>query len=235
MLALGGTYATLLYAHYKAQRLLKEVRAIEPGKTDIQDIRKLMTRYGGQEFDAHSYIAGESKRYASADPCLGESMSYSIGAAPPIIILEWIGVSPRLQRLGLHPWSLALNIDQKDGKVSCLSQITWYSRPDGHWLEAEALLRRKNPDLLEPEQTYEAKSFVSRGFYHGTRVKLLLEASKEQKERAFQMDLSCTMSFRGCYFPCQLIPFAWLDSARDQRSRGWDLPEGANDPRCPAL
>lgn len=162
-------------------------------------------------------------------------MSYDIDASPPSTLIRTIEAFPSLQRLGLHPWYAELNIHHRDGKVTCYSQIVLFIRPDGHWVEESAELTRKNPSYLVAQKVYEARSFVSRGMCHDVSASLLPEASPPQKECAFRMDLSCTVSVRGCYLPCQISPLAWLDSVREAQSRGFDLPEGVNDPRCPAV
>jgi hypothetical protein len=236
VLVLLSGYATISYAHHKAQKLLLEVRTLEPGKTTVEDVKNLAKRFGGEEYDARSYYAyvESDKKYLSPDPCLGEALSYSIAASPPLTLLRAIQEFPTLQKLGLHPWYVSVAIHHKDGKVTCYSQNVWFFRSDGQQVQASANLELRNPQNLAERKPYEADSFVSRNLYHKTRVDVLPEASVEEKTRAFQMDLSCTVSLRGCSFPCQIIPLGWLDSVRDRQSHGRELPEGANDPRCPA-
>jgi len=207
-----------------------------PARRPISDVQKLVERYGGQQYDAHSYYGyvGSDAKYASPDPCLGEAMSYAVFANPPSIVLGATQALPALQRIGLHPWSVSLAIHQKGGVVTCYSQNVWFFRADGQEVEASANLNLKNLDSLVEHQAYEAMSFVSRNRYHHTRVDVLREASAEQKRRGFQMDLSCTVSLRGCYFPCQIVPLGWLDSVREGESHGRELPEGTHDPRCPS-
>jgi hypothetical protein len=199
-------------------------------------VKNLVERYGGEEYDARSYYGyvGRDAKYASPDPCLGEALSYAVYAHPPLILMRAIQAFPALQKLGLHPWFVSLAIHHKDGIVTCYSQNVLFIRPDGQEVAGSADLNLRNPQSLVEKKAYEAESFVSRNHYHKTRVDVLREASAEEKSRAFQMDLSCTVSLRGCYFPCQIIPLGWLDSVHDRQSHGRDLPEGANDPRCPA-
>lgn len=235
-LLLLTSYATVYYAHHKAQKLLDEVRTLGPGKTSVEDVKKLVQRYGGEEFDANSYsfVEGSDKKYTWPDPCLGEALSYAIFANPPWIVMRTVYAFPVLQKIGLHPWAVSLNIHRKEGKVTCYSQNVLFWRPDGQEVEATASLNLRNPQSLVEQGVYEPESFVSRSHYHHTSVNVLREASSEQRDRAFQMDLSCTVSLHGCYFPCQLMPLGWLDSLRDRQLHGRGLPEGADDPRCPA-
>lgn len=235
-LLLVGAYGSIFYAHSKAQHLVAEVRNLEPGATPIEYAQKLVERYGGEEYDAHSYffVEGSDRKYTSPDPCLDGVLSYAIYASPPLILTRTVQAFPMLQRVGLHPWFVSLAIHQKDGIVTCYSQNVMFIRPDGQEVEASASLELRNPQSLVEQKTYEPDSFVSRNYYHHTRVTVLREASAEQKSRAFKMALSCTVSLGGCYFPCQIMPVGWLDSLRDRQSHGWGLPEGADDPRCPA-
>jgi hypothetical protein len=236
-LLLLTSYATVYYAHHKAKKLLGEVRTLEPGKTSVEDVKKLIQRYGGEEFDAHSYsfVEGSDKKYTWPDPCLGEALSYDISANPPWIVMRTVYAFLALQKIGLHPWAVSLNIHHNEGKVSCYSQKVLFWRQDGQEVEVTASLNLRNPQSLVEQGVYEPESFVSRSQYHQTRVEVLRGASAEQKNRAFQMDLSCTVSLGGCYLPCQIMPLGWLDSVRDRQSHGRVLPEGADDSRCPAL
>jgi hypothetical protein len=232
---LFSAYTTILYAHHRAQKLLGEVQALVPGKTAIGEVKNLVQRYGGEEYDAHSYYGyvGSDAKYSSPDPCLSEALSYAVYASPPLILMRAVQAFPKLQAFGMHPWFVSLAIHHKDGIVTCYSQNVMFIRPDGQEVSGSADLELRNPQSLVEQKAYEAESFVSRNFYHKTRVNVLREALAEEKTRAFQMDLSCTVSFRGCYFPCQIIPLGWLDSLHDRQAHGRDLPEGANDPRCP--
>jgi hypothetical protein len=236
LLALLSGYAVMFYVHHKAQELLLEVRTLEPGKTTVEEVKNIVTRFGGEEYDARAYYGyvGSDKKYAAFDPCLGESLSYAIVVNPPMTLFRAIQKFPALQILGLHPWYVSVAIHHKDGRVTCYSQRVAVIRRDGQEVQGTADLELWNPHGLAEKKPYEVNSYVSRSHYHNTGVSVLAEASKEEKTRAFQMDLSCTISLRGCFFPCQIIPLGWLDSVRDRQSHGWELPEGANDPRCPA-
>jgi hypothetical protein len=236
-LALLSAYVANFYAHHKALELLAEVGTLEAGKTTVEDVQELVRRYGGEQFDAHTYIGyeGSDKKQVWPDPCLGEALSYAIYASPPLILTRALQAFPVLQIFGLHPWFVSLNVHQKEGRVTCYSQNVVFIRPDGQEVEASASLTLRNPQSLTEQKTYQPESFVSRNYYHQTRVEVLPEASTAERVRGFKIDLSCTVSFRGCYFPCQIIPLGWLDSVRDSQSYGRDmLPEGADDPRCPA-
>jgi hypothetical protein len=235
VLTLLSGYTANFYAYHKAQNLLFEVRMLEAGKTTVEDANRIVQRFGGEEYDARSYYGyeGSYAKYVWPDPCLGEDLSYAINVSPPGAFLRAIEKIPALQLLGWHSWNVGLMIHRKNGKVMCYSQIVWFTRPDGQEVEAQADLKQRRPQSLVEEQPYEAISFISRGQYHKTRVSVLPEASAEEKTRAFQMDLSCTISLRGCFFPCQIIPLGWLDSVRDRQLHSSELPEGGNDPRCP--
>ena len=230
-------HVTTFYFYHKALNLLAAAKTIEAGKTSAEEVKEIAIRFGGQQYDAHSYSSyGDSDRkYVQPDPCLDNSPSYSIGVSPPQPLFKAIQKFPALQSLGLHPWFVSVGIQIKGGKVSCYSQLVWFIRSDGQEVGASADLEQRNPDSILEKRSYQANSFVSRSFYHRTRATVLTGASAQEKTRAFQMDLACTVSFRGCYFPCQIMPVAWMDSAWERQSHGENLPEGANDPRCPAI
>lgn len=233
-LSLLSAYAAILYAHRKAQNLLLEVKSLQSGVTRVEHVKDLVKRYGGREYDAHSYDADAAgKRHAAPDPCLGDDLSHSIFVSPPVAFLRVVQRFPTLQAIGLRPWYVSVRIDHKNGKVTCYSERITFLRPDGHVVQGSAFLELRNSGSLIDQQLYEAESFVSRNWYHTTRVTVFDEAPANEKARAFQMDLSCTSSLHGCVLPCQIIPLGWVDSVRDRQSHGRDLPEGADDPRCP--
>lgn len=237
VLALLSGYATISYARYRAQRLINAVRKLEAGKTTIEDAKILFKDFDVFEYDAHAvwYIEGEGGiKHVEPDPCLGEDPSFSFSVSPPRPYSWLVEKIPALNSLGWHWWSASVVVHQKDRKVSCYSQVVAFIRSDGEDLKGQADLQLRNPQSLVEMKPYEASSYVSRGRYHTTRVSVLTEASEAEKSRAFQMDLSCTVSRRGCFFPCQIMPLGWLDSLRDQQSHGFTLPEGANDTLCPA-
>jgi hypothetical protein len=230
-------HAATFHFYHKALKLLAVVQTIEAGKTSAEEVKEIAARFDGQQYDAHSYSSyGDSdKKYAQPDSCLDDSPSYSVAVSPPLPLFKAIQEFPTLQFLGLHPWFVSVGIQIKGEKVSCYSQLVWFIRRDGQQVGASADLEQRNPDSLFEKRPYQADSFVSRSFYHKTRASVLTGASAQEKKRAFQMDISCIVSFRGCYFPCQIMPVAWMDSVRERQSYGGSLPEGANDPRCPTI
>lgn len=68
-----AAYASIYFAHRKAQKLLAEVDTLRPGTTTVQDVERRLRRYGGEQFDAHSYYGyvGSDKRCVEPSPCLG--------------------------------------------------------------------------------------------------------------------------------------------------------------------
>jgi hypothetical protein len=226
----------MFYAHHKAKQLLIEVQRLEAGKTTIAEVKRIVQRFGGEEYDARSYYDGAEggEKHVMFNPCLGGNLSYGISVGPPAILVRAIQKAPTLHLLGWHPWYVGVTIDHKEGNVTCYSERVLLMRPDGQYVQASANFEQRNAESLVGVRPYEARSFVSRRQSHATQVIVLPEASAEEKYRAFRMDISCIASFGGCVYPCQLSPLVWLDSVRDRQSHGWELPEGADDPRCPA-
>lgn len=104
-LTLLGGYIANFHAHYKAQKLLLEVKTLEAGKTTIEDAKRIVRRFGGEEYDARSYYGyeGSDAKYVWPDPCLGEDLSYAINVSPPRALLGVVEKIPPLQLLGWHP------------------------------------------------------------------------------------------------------------------------------------
>ncbi len=228
-------YVSVFRAYCKAQQLVLAVQKLETGQSTVEDVQKLVSRFAGTEFDARSYYTDENGgRKPQYDPCLGNGPSYSIDVNPPLTLLRIVQTFPALQKLGLHPWMVGVAIHHNNGKVTCFSERVMFIRSDEHVIEGHAEIKERNTQSLVEEQPYEVHSFVSRGRYHDIHVIVLTQATAEEKRRAFQMKLSCTVALRGCHFPCQIMPTGWIDSVHDRQAHGWELPEGANDSRCPA-
>lgn len=229
-------YGADFLVYRKATRLLREAATLQPGKTTTDQVKNLLERYHGEEYDAHSYYShqGGNAIYASPDPCLGENLSYAFYESSPRLLWRVIHAVPGLQFIGLHPWYVSLAIHHKEGLVTCYSQRVSFIRRDSQEVEATADLTLRNPQSLVEQMPYEAETFISRNRYHHTRVEVLREASREERDRAFQMNLSCVVSLHGCVLPCEIIPLGWLDSLHERQNHGFELPEGASDPRCPA-
>jgi hypothetical protein len=236
VLTLLSGYAANFYAHYNAEKLLLQIRTLDAGKTSVDEANRIFQHFGGEEYDARSYYShmGSDVKYLLPNPCLGDDPSYAINIRTPRELLWAIEKIPELQHFGWHPWYVGLMIHHKNRKVTCYSQIVGFVRPDGQEVGAEADLDQRNPESLVQQQQYEANSFISRHLHHETHVRVLSEASDQEKRRAFSMDLTCTISLRGCVYPCEIFPLGWLDTVHDHESRGSEMPEGANDPRCPA-
>lgn len=235
-ITLLSAFLTSFYSYHRAQQLLLAVQTLEPGKTTVEDIQKLVKHFGGAEYDARGYYTDENgNRKPLYDPCSGDgsTTSYSINVNPPLALVRAVMAFPALQKLGLHPWMVAVGIQHKDGRVTCYSERILFYRRDEHVIEGNAEVRKRNPQSLIEEEPYKADSFVARHSIHQTRVDVLTEAPEGQRRRAFQMQLACVVSPRGCDFPCQILPLGWLDSVRDRQAHGRVLPEGADDSRCP--
>ncbi len=214
--------------------LFRRCSNYKSNKTNIEGVRRIVCRFGGEEIDSRP-SRGQSagvKRLGIANPCVGEDLSYVINVSPPLKLLMAIQRYPKLQLLGWHAWTIAVTVDHIGIEVTCYSERVLVLRPDGHTVTAFADFNQKN-NSLDANGRYEAESYVSRGQYHATRVTVLPGALASEKSQAFQLDLSCAITYSGCVYPCQVIPQAWLKSLRDRQSQGLNLPEGAGDPRCP--
>lgn len=161
-------------------------------------------------------------------PCSGPHPRYAIRIAPDMINRAVLAV-PQLQRLGFHSWGVVSTIDVKDDVVCCFEQDVGFQRPDGHEIEAEAQMV---PAQLRPEDgKYSVRSQLIRNYIHSLNASVLPSASNEEKSRAFDVNLTCLTSFRGCFYSCQLAPAVWEDLSRIYNRNKWAL-EGEGDPRC---
>ncbi len=65
------------------------------------------------------------------------------------------------------------------------------------------------------------------------RSELSLDATEEQRRRAFNLDFSCVTNVSGCRQRCEIAPLLWQDVYRLSPEGGWTMPaEETKDPRC---
>ncbi len=220
-------YAINFYTRHRAELLLHDLQALQMGASTAHDAMQIVSRYSGWRMPDPDPNDRDMAPWGIG-PCSGPHPRYAIRIAPDLINRA-VAAVPQLQHLGFHAWGVASTIDVKDDAVCCFEQDVGFQRPDGHEIEAEAQMV---PKQLRPEDgKYSVQSHLIRNYIHSLNASVLPTASKNEKSRAFDVDLACVTSFRGCFYSCQLAPAVWEDVSQIHKSNNWPV-EGEGDSSC---
>jgi hypothetical protein len=219
---------TLLAANFvhkrRAEGILKDIRTLRAVQSTTADVQRIMNRHGG----------GPSQAYASfCDPADG---AYSVGTASQTI--SWLDRSvPVLRRFGLRQWDAQATVILRGGRVCYLNYSVSMEDPEDEWLwRVESSLL---PDAHSDSSIYADEHWgykVGIRDYKGVRAlrsKLTLEATEDERYKAFAFDFSCVTRFRGCRQPCEIAPLLWQDVYQLSLKSVFIIPvEEATDPHC---
>ncbi|SRR6266581_1255543 len=213
-------YAANLRTRHQAEALLRDVRRIRVGESTTADVLRIVRHYPGA-------LPG------SASSCAADE-SHSIRIANDIIN-RFGFAAPALRILGARPSGVVVMFLLKKGQVCYMSYVFGAGVSDLD-LEAEMTERFFDCDVNATEYSRDACYSVAEGGIRRTR-RLSAEvsnlASAQERQHAFDFDLSCLTSIRGCEKLCVMNPSVWRDEVAKARKEGWTLrPEDINDPRC---
>jgi hypothetical protein len=218
----GAIYLVNLSNRQRANDLLREVRGLQVGKSSMQAVEGIVGRFHG----------GLSSDYAT--PCPLPDSSYSVRIANDSLIK--LGASfPHLRRVGLQTWGAVATILIKEGRV-CYTEYSIESTlgADGQELKASVTVALPGTNAFTGQHVnYQIQNALVRAHIHQIKVYVNSDATLEQREHAFDFDLSCLARFGGCKGVCELMPSAWLDYQEKAKEQGESVPaDELADPRC---
>jgi hypothetical protein len=170
----------------------------------------------------------------SSSSCAAADAFYSIRIAPDY--LNRVGLTvPWLTRVGLKPWGAVALAGVKQGTV-CYEEYSIGTIGNYNQQLRGSVANTLSSNHSQPggdEVGYDVRFGVVRTYTYTLAVNITKRATEAEREHAFDFDLSCLTSFRGCRAVCELMPSAWLDYQREAHENGWTTPpEELNDPRC---
>jgi hypothetical protein len=142
--------------------------------------------------------------------------------------------SPLLRRVGLVPWGVRGAVSFQKGKLCASIFSVETTLDEQRRLTVSARGVASNTQMLMNDHPdYEVFPLASNDHFHRLDVRFTPRATSEEREHAFDFDLSCLTRSGGCGSECELMPSAWLDYEKTARSKGWTLrPNEVNDPHC---
>jgi hypothetical protein len=229
ILSVSLTFVANLRAQENARALLQEVRALRIGESTEKDVLRIVQQYGGEAGNSVYGLCPTADKKHSVAIRSGGLKSYVRGMAPFRMVL--------LQLLGYPTWEAGADFNSDHGQV-CSVQYHLYTSPTRNFVSLHLSVNYHValPNLPSP---YDVPYGVS--VKHGKDsaifwVELTNEATEEQKQHAFDFDLSCLKRYGRCQSGCEVMPSAWLDYQEKARAQGLPLPEDEkNNPNCKTL
>ncbi|HEY6465743.1 MAG TPA: hypothetical protein VIY69_07115 [Candidatus Acidoferrales bacterium] len=203
-------------AHRKVRRFLHDLQALHLGDPS-SSVEEIVRRYEGKKIDA--------------DFCPQADNCYSIYVGPNLALERFLLPRKRLQRLvGFRPWTAVGTLQITRGKLTQVDFEAGVAGQGDEGLQVQTRLQAKGP-------SYDAR--CGGGFAEGAgpfesfEVSITDLATPSETRQAFDVDLSCAITYLGCRSVCELIPSAWLAYERDRPAEA--TPETANDADCKRL
>jgi hypothetical protein len=218
LLAALSVYVFLISANYyyakRAEYVLQKIRALKLDNSSIADLRRLGSEHG-LRYDGYAE--------AGADNCVNTACLYMVSPNNQWmwLFLKSPTVAKLEERAGLRPWFAVGDIEIKNGQVvGKIYGLQFYGNHTNPEMEATAWRERKLD--LDPCAYYPLKRHPGYGFRNASNVRsfsVLVDdsASAENREHAFQFNLSCLTGWHKCDQFSQLIPAAWADYQEDGR------------------
>ena len=206
---LGGYVGNVL-TRRKAEILLGAVRQLRVGESTLSTTENIRTEFGARRLNVSPVVGSAPEQRFQI--FLG---NYSLNN----LKLKF----PGLWRFGLRPSGVEVEFRYQEQKlVSAVYMVdtpvfTSYGEP----VELVAGTEVGEGRGVEPQENfrpvYRIRPSLLVGKAYEVRLGSLLGsgATKEERSAAFDFDLSCISTFRGCEAFCQIMPSVW----REQRVR----------------
>lgn len=223
VLVLVATRVASVYTRSRQKLLLNKIASLHVGTSRIQDVQAITQRFPTE--------AG-----ARSSACPSADHSYSFRVANDTLNRLAMRL-PELRFLGVRPAGVVAVVLLRDGVVCFVSFDVATMLQDGNReVEATTSVESVRDTYFLRDHQYHVLMNSIRGYIHTLDVRISPSVNDERRAHAFDYDLSCLGSFRGCRAPCELMPSAWLDYQKEARANGWDVPpEDASDPHCTKL
>ena len=217
-------YGANLHTVRQAESLLRAVKLLRIGYSSGADVQKILRTFGdagGRQFAGSCPSCDQSSVVVSSD-----ALNH-LGAVVPF------GLAPHLRLFGNTWWFAQADFEIQNGRLYSVRYRVHTTPasypPTSLFLDAVA---SGSPAF---DSSYGVFTRVFKG---GRELDAWTSAgsTEQERQRAFDFDLSCLTVFGGCRATCELMPSVWIDFQKEARTEGWTLPtEEASDPYCKKL
>jgi hypothetical protein len=209
---LAGFRMSLFITRHRAERLLREVKALKLGESTAQDAQSLIDRYGGLK-------QAENDSICSGGDCAYYRIFVYNSILEHLLRARRYSLDPSLGRENLccelMGWRfLGVGINVKNDKIMRIEIVVGARRKDGFIIEGETEIVPSIPEPLEAlRQGYRPSKFhiTTPGGGEGLKAIVTPRATNRDLDRAFGLNLQCMSSIRGCEDLRELMPSVWAD------------------------
>jgi hypothetical protein len=203
---------SLVLTRHKAEKLLREVQAMKLGESTLDDAKRLHKEYGG-------FSQKENDSVCSGDDCFFYGIPIYDWALEKGLALRWrvlhasaVWYNPCCD---LAPWrAFGVGISVKGGRVVRIEVVLDSRGSDGFIREGRVQMVSQMPDGRKPVRTgYCVYPFhiTTPGGGKGIAATITPGASTRDRLRAFQINLRCVTTLRGCREREEIMPAVWED------------------------
>jgi hypothetical protein len=219
LIALGTclVYVVNLRTERRAQALLNDARTLELGKSTEADVRRILTRYGESEGHASGFC----------DPL--HETSHMVDISNPYLNLMG-GETRALRPFGNRFWHVSVFFVTSHGYVCAVLYRVQAALPHG---VREVAIDLRYIDANHAGEPYGVSNYIYKDLLW-TRITVTPQATEEQRNHAFDFDLSCLTGHVGCQAGCEITPSAWIDYQSNAYASGTPIgpEELIEDHKC---
>ena len=207
-----GLKLSLVITRRRAERLLSEVKALKLGESTASDAQQLVDRYGG-------WTQQENDSICSGSDCLFFAIPVSNRITESLLRARWL--IGHITCVWLNPccdllqWrAMGVGIHAEGGKITQIEISLETRRNDGFLLVGRLELVPSLQEVSEPLRPgYSPGRFhiTTPGGGAGVSAMVTPRASCEDRGRAFDLNLQCISSIRGCTELREIMPYVWMD------------------------
>jgi hypothetical protein len=225
-----GMFIANVRTRRKAETLLFAIRQLRLGESTLSSTQKLRIDYGASINDNAAITGSAPEQLYTITLSNGTLSAASF-------------TFPRLWRLGLKPWAVRVELRYREEKLVFLRYLvgTPVLTASGEPIELVAETSVRADRSLEQHRNYGVGYFM-RPSSIATKASelhfgavLTPEATQDERDTAFDFDLSCLSTFRGCQAACEIMPSVWREAKRRNENKEISLPdELLENARCSA-
>jgi hypothetical protein len=188
------------------------VQALKLGESTLENVKRLHEEYGG-------FSQKENDSVCGGDDCFFYGISIYDRGLDKVLALRWriMHARPIWRNLFSNrgPWrAFGVGLSVKRGRVIRIEVELYSTSSDGFIREGLVQVVPQIPDGPEPLRSgYRVYRFhmTTPGGGTGIGAAITPGASERDRQRAFQINLRCITTLRGCRELHEIMPAVWED------------------------
>lgn len=223
-----GIYILKLGVRREAESLLAEIKRWRLGETTWSQTQEFRVRYMARR-TSNSGVTGTPPE---------ESYAIQVSSAA----LNSLAFHyPTVWRLGVRPSGALVEFSYRDQKLSSV-RYTFYSATSASSVKPTQLVAAvteidESPATEQPTfhigYGERPSPFEPKGQEHGLGAVITTRVKPAERDAAFDFDLSCLSSVRGCQLLCKMMPSVWREAVSRAATDELFLPkEELENPKC---